>query len=141
MGQRLVRQVCGSCRTAYEPRPDILREFFAVPPVGLKFFKGAGCARCNSTGYRGRVTVAELWTPSDHDMLLISKNAPIEAIRESARASTLSMADAAWLRLQEGRTNPEELIRVLPYDVVHEFRRTHGATGHLEALEDLAVAL
>ena len=141
VGQRLVRQVCGSCRTTYEPPPEILREFFAVPPVGLKFFKGTGCARCNSTGYRGRVTVVELWTPSDHDILLISKNASIDAIRESARASTLSMADAAWLRLQEGRTNPEELIRVLPYEVVHDFRRTHGSIGHLEALEDLAVAL
>jgi type IV pilus assembly protein PilB len=123
VGQRLVRQICDNCKIAYEPAQPLLREFFDERPRGLRFYKGEGCASCNRTGYRGRLTVVELWQPSEADIVLISKSAPIEDIRASARKSTMSMAESAWLRLREGRTNLEELVRMLPYDVVVDFRQ------------------
>lgn len=55
--------------------------------------------------------------------MLINKSATIEDIRASARKSTLSMAESAWLRLRDGRTNLEELVRMLPYDAVVDFRQ------------------
>ena len=33
------------------------------------------------------------------------------------------MAESAWLRLRDGRTNLEELVRMLPYDAVVDFRQ------------------
>ena len=72
---------------------------------------------------RGRLTVVELWQPSEADIVLINKSATIEDIRASARKSTLSMAESAWLRLRDGRTNLEELVRTLPYDAVVDFRQ------------------
>jgi type IV pilus assembly protein PilB len=127
VGQRLVREVCGACKVEYEPAAELLREFFASRP-DMKFYKGEGCQRCSFTGYRGRLSVVELWAPSEQDIVLISKGAPIEEIRASSLASTLSMADSALIRLKEGRTNLEDLIRVLPHGVVYNFRQTLGET-------------
>lgn len=123
LAQRLVREVCAACREEYEPAPDLVREFFDVVPGGLSFWRGRGCPLCNFTGYRGRLAVAELWTPSEHDVILINKHAPFDELRESAAGSTLSMAEDAWDKLRDGRTNLEELIRTLPYYAVYGLRR------------------
>jgi type IV pilus assembly protein PilB len=123
LSQRLVREICPSCRVAYTPPERLLREFFATPPAGARWFRGRGCPACNMTGYRGRMAVAELWVPSEEDIILINKGAPFDQVRESAKASTMSMGDDAWQKLQEGRTNLEELIRTLPYSCVHQLRR------------------
>ena len=58
--------------------------------------------------------VAELWTPSDADVVLINKQAPFEEIRKSAEASTISIADDVREKLLQGRTSLEELVRVVP---------------------------
>jgi type IV pilus assembly protein PilB len=123
VGQRLVRQICDRCRVEHEPSRQLLREFFVERPAELRFHRGAGCAACRQTGYSGRVTVAELWVPSEEDIVLINKSAPIEDIRASARKNTLSMAENAWQLLRDGRTSMEELVRMLPYDAIAEFRQ------------------
>ena len=61
--------------------------------------------------------------PSEADIVLINKSATIEDIRASARKSTLSMAESAWLLLRNGQTNLEELVRMMPYDAVVDFRQ------------------
>jgi type IV pilus assembly protein PilB len=123
LGQRLVRRVCTDCRTDYEPAGDLLREFFRVRPANVIFKKGAGCERCNYSGYRGRMTMVELWTPDVEDILLITKLASLDELRTSSQRTTLSMSDTMWLALEEGHTNLEELIRVLPTSVIAEFRQ------------------
>ena len=123
LGQRLVREVCAACKVAYQPSDELMREFFDAPPRGMTFYKGAGCNECNFTGYHGRLSVAELWVPSEEDLLLINKSAPFEDLRRSSLRTTLSMADDALERLEAGRTNPDELIRMLPYSAICEFRQ------------------
>jgi type II secretory ATPase GspE/PulE/Tfp pilus assembly ATPase PilB-like protein len=128
LSQRLVREVCTSCRVPHTPPQELLREFFDVPPSHAKWMMGRGCAACHFTGYKGRLAIAELWMPSERDVLLISKGARFEEIRESSRAGTISMARDIMDRLLEGRTTLEELIRVLPYEHVSEFRRYFDQT-------------
>jgi len=122
LAQRLARVVCPACRHPYRPSPDLMKEFFATEPEGLTFYKGTGCANCNFTGYRGRTSIAEMWVPSEEDVILISKSAPFDEVRASARRSTLSMAEDVIERLSSGKTNLEELIRVMPYSAVYQFR-------------------
>jgi type II secretory ATPase GspE/PulE/Tfp pilus assembly ATPase PilB-like protein len=122
LGQRLARLVCTTCKQPYRPSPDLVKEFFADDPADLVFYRGAGCPACNYTGYRGRTSVAELWEPSQRDVILISKSAPFADIRDSARETTISMAQDVLERLVSGRTNLEELIRVMPYSGVYQFR-------------------
>jgi type IV pilus assembly protein PilB len=130
LAQRLVREVCAACRREYAPAPELVREFFTSPPQGLKFVRGEGCKVCNFTGYRGRSSIDELWVPDEQDVILISKSAPFDEVRTSARRSTISMAQDVLDRLAAGRTNLEELIRVMPYSSVYQFRQ--GITAGLE---------
>lgn len=120
ISQRLVREICTACKDAYQPSKDLLAEFFDVPPIDITWYKGKGCFQCNFTGYRGRMAVAELWTPSERDIILISKDASFDEIRNSSRATTLYMLDDILQKLHDGRTNLEELIRALPYSTVQQ---------------------
>jgi type IV pilus assembly protein PilB len=126
LSQRLIRLVCPECGQPYEPAPDLLREFFPRRPAGMTFYRGAGCALCNFTGYKGRSCVAEIWVPGEEDIILISKGAPFDEVRTSSRASTISMVEDVMERLTAGRTNLEELIRMLPYSSVYQFRQAAG---------------
>jgi hypothetical protein len=53
----------------------------------------------------------------------ISKSAPFEQIRQSASRTTISMVHDVMDRLSAGKTNLEELIRMLPYGSVYQFRQ------------------
>jgi type IV pilus assembly protein PilB len=123
VSQRLVRKVCPSCKTQYKPSAELLKEFFDAAPLGVRWIKGKGCPRCNHTGYSGRMAVAELWTPSDKDIILINKRKDIEDLRNSAYRTTLSMAEDALEKLSAGKTNLEELIRTLPFSNISRFRQ------------------
>ena len=125
VNQRLIRRVCQHCRDEYEPSAEIMKEFFSgPPPADLKFWKGRGCRRCGLNGYAGRLIVAELWLPNQHDRILMAKRAHFNEIRISAEASTISMADDVKEKLYNGQTNLEELLRVLPYEVVYKLRQS-----------------
>ncbi|MCF8080690.1 MAG: GspE/PulE family protein [Desulfobacterales bacterium] len=122
LSQRLVRMVCPECKEEYIPSEELLREFFREPPEKLRYFRGQKCSVCNYTGYKGRVAVAQLWTPNDNDILLINKGVSLDEIRRSSYASTTFMLDEAMKLLRDGKTNLEELIRALPYMHIYESR-------------------
>src|SRR5215217_6223405 len=54
LGQRLIRKVCPSCRTAYEPTEMVLAQLGLSPhEIGDRaFYYGKGCDVCNNTGYK-----------------------------------------------------------------------------------------
>ena len=63
LAQRLVRTICESCTTPYEPTPSE-REWLSLElndKVDMaRYFHGKGCSHCNGMGYRGRTGVYEL---------------------------------------------------------------------------------
>jgi type IV pilus assembly protein PilB len=122
LSQRLVRTVCTDCRETYTPPADLMREFFDEPPTDLKWYRGRGCQKCDFSGYKGRRIVAELWVPSNADVILINKSAPRDELVESAANSTYAMAENALHLLKEGVTNLEELMRTLPYTTIYKMR-------------------
>ena len=126
LSQRLAREVCAKCRERYAPPRELLEETLGSARVDFEWFRGAGCAECNYTGYRGRMVLSELWTPNDADVVLINKGAPFEEVRESARRTTLSMADDVAEKLAQGRTNLEELIRALPHSTLRQLQLGAG---------------
>jgi type IV pilus assembly protein PilB len=122
LSQRLARTICAACREDYVPPGDLVEEFFGDGPPEIRWFRGRGCQRCNFTGYRGRVGIGELWTPSEEDAALIAGGASYEDIRSSARRSTLLMVDEAKDKLFTGKTTLDELKRVLPHSILAHFR-------------------
>ena len=121
LSQRLVRQICPPCRQEYQPPEELLKEFFKDSPPNLKWQNGKKCSHCNYTGYLGRMAVSQLWTPSDHDILLINKGEINDTLRKSSDQNTIFMSEDAGRLLTEGKTNLEELTRTLPYSCIYQF--------------------
>ena len=61
VGQRLVRRICPSCKTAYK-LTDAERAFYEESggPEKTEFVHGEGCNFCSGTGYQERIGVYEL---------------------------------------------------------------------------------
>ena len=63
IAQRLLRRICGSCRTAYTPNVQQQAWLNSVLNQSIKqapLQHGIGCAHCHNTGYHGRVGIFEL---------------------------------------------------------------------------------
>ena len=67
VAQRLVRKVCDNCETTYTPTEDDRFWLCNIDKEvrNVTFKKGAGCQKCNQTGYRGRIGVFELLEMTD----------------------------------------------------------------------------
>jgi type IV pilus assembly protein PilB len=141
LSQRLLRAVCQECAVDYRPNPDVLRELFSVPPEGFRWRRGRGCSRCHHTGYRGRLPVGELWVPSEMDLLLINKGAPLAELAASARRSTVGVVQDLEETLRRGRTTPEEAVQALPYRWLVQFRERYGADPRESDGEALAAGV
>jgi type IV pilus assembly protein PilB len=122
MAQRLVRQICWNCKQEYQPSSALLESVFEVPPSGLRWYRGAGCDECHHSGYKGRLLIAELWTPSERDVMLVNEGAPFDTVQESARKSTIAMADDVIAKLRDGRITLEEVIRAVPHSTMKALR-------------------
>jgi len=125
LSQRLVREVCSECREISPPSQQPLSKLFGSSEY--EWYRGRGCGSCNYTGYRGRMVLAELWTPNEADMMLINRGAPFAEICMSAEKSTLPMADDVSDKLRQGRTNLEELVRTLPHSALRKLQLTQRA--------------
>ena len=123
ISQRLARRICPHCTESYTPNQELIAEFFASPPSDINWQKGGGCNECNYTGYKGRLAIAELWEPSQHDVLLINKKAEFEQLKISSRASTIPLIEEALEKLRNGETTLDELIRIIPYAYIEDYRQ------------------
>ncbi|MBF0136951.1 MAG: type II/IV secretion system protein [Magnetococcales bacterium] len=63
LSQRLVRRVCPDCAEPHQPdkkEQAWLARLPQMPNLGNNLIEGKGCAKCNESGFRGRVAVIEL---------------------------------------------------------------------------------
>lgn len=125
LAQRLTRKICGLCRETYQPASNIMDEFLIGNNLPFLFQRGRGCSQCNFTGFSGRIPIVELWIPSREDLLLINKSPDNVALRDGAfvKNSRLSMLEDGLIRARLGETTLEELLRVVPYEQIVEFRQ------------------
>ncbi|HXK36243.1 MAG TPA: ATPase, T2SS/T4P/T4SS family [Candidatus Paceibacterota bacterium] len=126
MAQRLLRRLCMDCRVkATLPAAEAetirksltpLKERFRLPIIDtdLPVFVAGGCAKCNNTGYRGRIGVYEVFPVSREMERLVIKNAPVSDIRDLAiKEGMVTLLQDGYLKLVEGVTSLEEVRRVL----------------------------
>ncbi len=74
VSRRHVRRICGSCKQAYEPSPDILEKYFSDwKKREVIFYRGEGCDICQNTGYHGRITLFELLRTDDKIQTIIAE--------------------------------------------------------------------
>lgn len=116
MAQRLVRVICKECKKV-DPMPDphYLRLMNITPEDLRKYpvYKGAGCARCSGTGYKGRIAIFEMLEMNNQIRELAFSRAPTSALRKAALASGMrSLLEDGRLKVFKGVTTPEEISRV-----------------------------
>ena len=114
VAQRLVRRICGDCRTMYEPEDKVLLELGLRKDdvVGKQFAYGKGCETCNHTGFRGRVAIFELMECTEPIKNMVLDGAPTGRLREQARREGMrSLRDAGLLAIYDGQTTVEEVLR------------------------------
>jgi len=114
LAQRLVRRICDECRVAYHPSAESVA-FLAEKPVGrIKLQRGAGCAACRGTGFKGRVGVFELMVMSDALKDAIVRRSPRSELRALAQSQGLRpLRIDGWSKVQAGLTTVEEVLRVV----------------------------
>jgi type II secretory ATPase GspE/PulE/Tfp pilus assembly ATPase PilB-like protein len=124
MSQRLVRTVCPQCRTHRTPPADLLREFQVPAGAEIDFAYGSGCSLCNYTGYSGRRPIVELWVPTREEAVLLNRRPDNLTLRELVFAANgrKTMIEDAVVQVQQGLTTLDELMRVVPYEQIAEFR-------------------
>lgn len=118
VGQRIVRRLCQTCKSAYPPPPQLLdmmkKELGAIfPPGEAKFYKAVGCAECDSSGYRGRVGVFEVLpiSPKIAEMILKRTDSP-SLEREAIAEGMITMKQDGYVKVLNGVTTVEEVLRV-----------------------------
>ncbi|CAI8358318.1 MAG: Type II secretion system protein E [Opitutia bacterium UBA7350] len=114
LAQRLVRRICSSCKTAYEPSQELV-EMLEVDPLEIAdkdFFYGEGCSECSKTGYRGRVGLFEMLVVTDAIRELINKRAPTLAIKQKALEQGMrSLRDDGLRAIFDGKSTIEEVLK------------------------------
>ncbi len=116
MAQRLVRVICPDCKVADpNPSPYLLKmlSFTEQECAGVTFMKGAGCKRCNNTGYRGRLGIFEMLTMNNQLRELALKRAPVVQLRQAAVAAGMrNLMGDGKVKIINGITTLEEVARI-----------------------------
>ncbi len=112
--QRLIRRVCSECKEAVHTPPEALVEigFTAEEAKTLKVLKGRGCAKCNNTGYKGRVGLYEVMEITDdiRELILIGASA-LELRKRAIENGMLTLRQSGLVKIRHGITTIEEVVR------------------------------
>ena len=114
LAQRLLRRICKTCRTPYEPDKDVVNmlDVDALEIANKKFYFGKGCPDCNRSGYKGRQGLFELMTITDQLRALITQRAPTLVLKQKAIESGMRPLRDDGLRcIFDGHTSIEEVLK------------------------------
>ncbi len=120
VGQRIVRKICDDCKEGYAPPQQMLDEIkkvlgrlYTMKDPEVKFYRGKGCDICGHSGYKGRLGIFEVLPVTQkvaHLVLQKSDSSTIE--RQAVEETMITMKQDGYLKVLQGVTTVEEVIRV-----------------------------
>ena len=119
LAQRLARKICSNCAEDVQVNPEILVNI-GIPAAEarqIKVRQGKGCDRCAGTGYKGRIALYEVM-PMREELreFVLNGASSAEIKREAVRLGMMTLRGSGLLRLREGVTTIEEVLRVTAAD-------------------------
>jgi type IV pilus assembly protein PilB len=112
--QRLVRRVCSECKEPNPSTPPALVQAGFTPEEAetVTPMKGAGCERCNKTGYKGRVGLYEVLEVSEElrELILVGASG-LELRRKAVEEGMITLRRSGLRKVMEGVTSIEEVVR------------------------------
>jgi type IV pilus assembly protein PilB len=114
VAQRLVRRICTSCKTKFEPNETQLMELQLTPDdiKGQQFYYGRGCSNCNGTGYKGRIGIFEIMVFNDEIRDLVMNQASTSVLRAAGmKAGMRLLRDNGLETIFNGITTIDEIVK------------------------------
>lgn len=121
IAQRLVREICDTCKAAITMNRDeivknlpaeLIDKHLGNGPT-IQAYMGKGCKVCHSTGYTGRIGVFEVLEVTENVRKLITEKEDSDVItREAIKEGMMTMLDDGLDKVAKGMTTLEEVLRV-----------------------------
>ncbi|MFA5318006.1 MAG: GspE/PulE family protein [Patescibacteria group bacterium] len=137
LAQRLVRRICSYCKIEHEMNDEVkntikvevekiyelvddkTKKLFdeTILSKGNKsgmLYKGKGCARCGGSGYKGRVSIAEVLDVNDDIRSIIANRKELTHNSEFLKKQKfITVQQDGIIRVLQGITSMEEVLRVM----------------------------
>ena len=112
--QRLVRRICTGCKGDEPHAAEALVQagFTADEAKTVVPKKGAGCEKCNGTGYKGRVGLYEVMEIGEElrELILVGASG-LELRRKAVEEGMITLRRSGLHKVMEGVTTIEEVAR------------------------------
>jgi type IV pilus assembly protein PilB len=113
VAQRLARKLCAHCKRRAVVSPQVLADAEIRIGGEIEAYEPVGCARCNQSGYRGRVGLYSVMRMSDRIKEMTVAQAPEAEIAATARDEGMfTLREDGIAKVRAGLTSLEEVIRV-----------------------------
>ena len=112
--QRLVRRICSNCKEPSPLPPAALAKVGFSPDDArsIVIHKGAGCEKCNNTGYKGRVGLYEVMDLTDEvkELVLVGASS-LELRKKAVEEGMITLRQSGLRKIKDGMTTLEEVLR------------------------------
>jgi type IV pilus assembly protein PilB len=113
VAQRLARKLCSHCKRRTVIPVQALNEAGLRAVAELEGYEPLGCARCNNSGYKGRVGLYSVMRMSERIKDLTVAQAPEAEIATLAREEGMcTLREDGLEKVRDGFTSLEEVLRV-----------------------------
>lgn len=122
ISQRLGKRLCAACKVEKEINPLELKKVKEIlSPIleesdmqNLQFYEGTGCAKCNGTGYKGRLGIHEVLICGEYLEPLILEKESASAMKDAAvEHGMVTIVQDALLKALLGETTIEEALKLI----------------------------
>ena len=109
LSQRLVRKLCSHCKTDDEDGKNILEKY----KIKGNAYKPVGCDKCDSTGYKGRLSIGEYVSIDEKISEFIHNSASENEMSEYVFKNNKKIFENGLQVVANGDTSISELMRVI----------------------------
>jgi type IV pilus assembly protein PilB len=113
VAQRLARKLCSHCKRRAVIPAEALAEAAVRAGMEIEAYEPVGCARCNGSGYRGRIGLYSVMQLSERIKEMAVAGASESEIEHAAREEgMLTLREDGIGKVRAGLTSLEEVLRV-----------------------------
>ena len=113
VAQRLARKLCQHCKERGIITAEVLRANGIRSQFDMEAYQPQGCARCNHTGYKGRIGLYEVMVVTEEiRKLTLARAAGPEIAEVAVRQGMRLMRDDGLEKVRHGMTSIQEVTRV-----------------------------
>jgi type IV pilus assembly protein PilB len=111
--QRLARRLC-TCKKSIEiPRPLLLESGFSESDLDGSWipYHPVGCARCNGSGYKGRVGIYQLMPITEEiERIILAHGSAMDIEKQASKEGVRTLRESGLIKVRQGLTSLEEIL-------------------------------